>query len=178
VQSEIQKSGCKAPNYLEYHKIRLGLSFKRDAFLAQKPERSDVVVVQAAGNDGMLLDTPDSGTCQDKASKRIVVGALNHENNLAKFSSYGPCVTVNMIGESVLRPAPAGFYTVSNGTSFSAPLLARWLSMRPKSVESAAALQDDLYAYLSSRGSPNISDNGSSSLDFFEKSQIAQVNVK
>ncbi len=91
-----------------------------------------VVVVLAAGNDGVDLDAPEdaagacsSGTDEETEGNVIVVAATNRYDELADFSNYGSCsVDLGAPGESIYSTFPWGGYRSLNGTSMAAPHVA------------------------------------------------------
>jgi hypothetical protein len=90
-----------------------------------------VLTVQAAGNDGVEIDTgSDSLSCDLGDPKSLLVGAYNPET-LAQnmFSNYGACVNVYAPGQAIVVDYAGGWVTWASGTSFSSPLTARLASM-------------------------------------------------
>jgi Subtilase family len=90
-----------------------------------------VLTVQSAGNDGVRIDTgSDSLSCDLGDPKSLLVGAYNPET-LAQnmFSNYGACVNVYAPGQAIVVDYAGGWVTWASGTSFSAPLTARFASM-------------------------------------------------
>lgn len=80
-----------------------------------------VVVVAAAGNDGLAVNSP--GNC----AHVIPVGATDSSDAIAWFSSNGPELAAHGLaapGVSVLTTAPGGGTASPSGTSFSSPLVA------------------------------------------------------
>ena len=85
----------------------------------------------AAGNDGVKIDTgSDSLSCDLGDPKSLLVGAYNPAT-LAQnmFSNYGACVNVYAPGQAIVVEYAGGWLTWASGTSFSAPLTARYASM-------------------------------------------------
>ena len=90
-----------------------------------------VLTVQSAGNDGVEIDSgSDSLSCDLGDPKSLLVGAYNPET-LAQnmFSNYGACVNVYAPGQSIVVEYAGGWLTWASGTSFAAPLTARYASM-------------------------------------------------
>jgi len=90
-----------------------------------------VLTVQAAGNDGARIDTgSDSLSCDLGDPKSLLVGAYNPVS-LAQnmFSNYGACVNVFAPGQAIVVEYAGGWLTWASGTSFAAPLTARYASM-------------------------------------------------
>jgi len=94
----------------------------------------DVLIVNAAGNDGLDLDTVnvypndqiDNGT--EIADSFITIGALNYEygeNMVANFSNYGKInVDIFAPGVQIWAPTPLNTYEFLQGTSMAAPAVA------------------------------------------------------
>lgn len=94
----------------------------------------DVLIVNAAGNDGLDLDTVnvypndqiDNGT--EIADSFITIGALNYEygeNMVANFSNYGKVnVDIFAPGVQIWAPTPLNTYEFLQGTSMAAPAVA------------------------------------------------------
>ena len=90
-----------------------------------------VLTVQSAGNDGVKIDTgSDSLSCDLGDPKSLLVGAYNPETLVQNtFSNYGACVNVYAPGQAIVVDYAGGWLTWASGTSFSAPLTARFASM-------------------------------------------------
>ncbi len=91
----------------------------------------DVVVVAAAGNEGIDLDDlPSSQTFIPAGlpfSNIIAVGASNDLDNLSSFSNYGQSeVDIVAPGEQILTTGVSSIdsYVIVDGTSFSSPIVA------------------------------------------------------
>ena len=90
-----------------------------------------ILTVQAAGNDGVEIDSgSDSLSCDLGDPKSLLVGAYNPVS-LAQnmFSNYGACVNVYAPGQAIVVEYAGGWLTWASGTSFAAPLTARYASM-------------------------------------------------
>jgi hypothetical protein len=100
-----------------------------------------VLTVQAAGNDGVRIDSgSDSLSCDLGDPKSLLVGAYN-PITLAQnmFSNYGACVNVYAPGQSIVVEYAGGWLTWASGTSFASPLTARYASMTAASPFDPAA---------------------------------------
>lgn len=100
-----------------------------------------VLTVQAAGNDGVRIDSgSDSLSCDLGDPKSLLVGAYNPVT-LAQnmFSDYGACVNVYAPGQSIVVEYAGGWLTWASGTSFASPLTARYASMTATSPFDPAA---------------------------------------
>jgi hypothetical protein len=88
------------------------------------------LAVQSAGNEGVTIDSPaDSSDCRLGDPARMLVGAYGLDGVLANFSNRGLCVDVLAPGKAILAPLPGNWLLPQDGTSFSAPLVARLASM-------------------------------------------------
>jgi subtilisin family serine protease len=86
--------------------------------------------VQSAGNEGVAIDSPaDSADCRQGDPTHMLVGAYGVDGARARFSNYGLCVDMLAPGQSILAPLPGNWLLPQDGTSFSAPLITRLLSM-------------------------------------------------
>ncbi len=87
-----------------------------------------IFVVTSAGNEGdgrwQYIGAPAD------AEGAIAVGAVDRDGQRAGFSSVGPTADSRVkpdlaaMGEATVVASPGGYYTKSNGTSFSSPVLA------------------------------------------------------
>jgi subtilisin family serine protease len=92
----------------------------------------EVLVVQAAGNEGAMLTTPeDSLECRPADSQHLLVGSYGRARVRSSFTNFGPCVDSYAPGENVVAPLPGNWVFPLSGTSFAAPLVARLLSVAP-----------------------------------------------
>jgi len=124
---------------------------------AQQSFNRGCVVVIAAGNAG----GSNSVAGYDEA---LFVGAVDPSNEIASFSDRGPFVDLCAPGTGVRTTAKGGDYTLANGTSFAAPVvagvaalvLAMEPGLRPASVQSAilntvvdlgASGKDDVFGF-------------------------------
>lgn len=83
-------------------------------------EESNVVIVQAAGNDNLL-----SAVDPMKRSKHCInVGALNSVQKRAEFSNYGDAVTIYAPGKQIYSAIPNGKMGFLDGTSMASPIVA------------------------------------------------------
>lgn len=88
------------------------------------------LTVQAAGNDGAQIDSlTDALDCDAGDPLNLSVGSLALDGSVSTFSNHGACVDLYAPGESVITPVAGGWYFAVDGTSFSAPLVARTLSL-------------------------------------------------
>ncbi len=77
----------------------------------------DALLVFASGNDGLHSQTVDRANV-------TIVGASTQNNSVAGFSDYGQGIDLVAPGVSIRTTTRGGSYTFTQGTSFSAPLVA------------------------------------------------------
>lgn len=89
-------------------------------------ESLGVIVVAAAGNDGVSLDGAASWPASYEHSNMITVGASSPADTRAGFSNWGSVVDLFAPGELILSTAPIGNgeYLFMSGTSQAAPIVA------------------------------------------------------
>jgi hypothetical protein len=94
-----------------------------------------LLTVVAAGNDGSRIDSgSDSLSCDLGDPKSLLVGAYNPGTVVQNmFSDYGACVNVFAPGQAIVVEYAGGWLTWASGTSFAAPLTARYASMTASS---------------------------------------------
>jgi hypothetical protein len=89
----------------------------------------DTLLVKSAGNEASNINAPeDAVLCGGSAGPRLAVGAYDLTGAVASFSNFGACVDVFAPGTAVITPLPHGWLFPLDGTSFSAPLVARFVS--------------------------------------------------
>jgi len=95
--------------------------------------------IRAAGNAGkeLNLESDTLDPCRDE-DNYLIVGSLDRHGEISEFSNRGRCVEVYTLGSDVIVDAPNDFLDVQNGTSMSAPLLTRYLTLNtePGKIES------------------------------------------
>jgi subtilisin family serine protease len=95
----------------------------------------DALVVKSAGNDHSELDGPeDHPMCNMDGSPRLVVAAYDQQGQLTSFTNYGKCIDTSAPGSQIIAPIPGNWYLPLSGTSFSAPLTARLVSLNAEPV--------------------------------------------
>lgn len=77
------------------------------------------IVIQAAGNDGILADVDP----MKRSENTIIVGASDKKNKRTKFSNYGDKVDIYAPGEEIYSSLPDDNMGYLNGTSMSAPII-------------------------------------------------------
>jgi hypothetical protein len=120
------ESGCGVVSFEAYFTTLASL----DAAYAQAHREAGVFYVQSAGNDGAQVDGPaDSLDCWTAFSAHVLVGAYGSGGAHTSFTNFGACVDVYAPGEGVVTPLPGDWLMPLDGTSFSAPLVVRLLSL-------------------------------------------------
>jgi hypothetical protein len=102
----------------------------------------DGLLVKSAGNDHSRIDVPeDDFLCAPATTPRVVVGSYDPDGQQSSFTNYGACVDLFAPGTQVIAPIPGGWLLPLSGTSFSAPLVARLVSLDPTTFTGTAARQ-------------------------------------
>jgi subtilisin family serine protease len=105
----------------------------------------DALLVKSAGNDHSQIDgSEDHPMCAMPGTPRLIVGAYDDTGALTDFTNFGRCVDAIAPGFRIIAPIPGGWYLPLSGTSFSAPLTARLVSVNPEPVPFSAAAGRDL----------------------------------
>jgi hypothetical protein len=124
----LQSMNCSTPiNLSAYFSALDSLTNARDAAVGGPP----VLTVVAGGNDGVEIDSgADSLSCDLGDPASLLVGAYD-SGTLARtsFSDYGRCIDLYAPGQGVVVTYAGGWLLWADGTSFSAPLAARYASM-------------------------------------------------
>jgi subtilisin family serine protease len=124
----LQSMNCSTPISLAaYFTLLDSLTNARNAAAGGPP----VLTVVAGGNDGVEIDSgADSLSCDLGDPEALLVGAYD-SGTLARtsFSDYGQCIDLYAPGQGVVVTYAGGWLVWADGTSFSAPLTARYASM-------------------------------------------------
>ncbi len=144
----LRQNGCPRVTLDAYMRVNAELEGQRQAFLQSSGalDGADTLIFQAAGNYGLRIeDGGASLSCTPGRTDRALVGAYEIYRGHAvqsSFSNFGQCVDLYALGESVILPSAAGFYSILSGTSFAAPLAARYASSLAQQAPTTAALRD------------------------------------
>jgi subtilase family protein len=118
--------GCATVDLKPYFALQSELMHER----GQAHPLAATLTVKSAGNDHSEIDAPaDSVLCGSAAAPRLLMGAYDLSQQLAQFTNFGGCVDAFAPGVNVIGTLPAGWLMPVNGTSFSAPLVARLVSL-------------------------------------------------
>ncbi|MEM7339828.1 MAG: S8 family peptidase [Actinomycetota bacterium] len=85
-------------------------------------EAAGVLVVSAAGNSGVNIDSATVYPASVDSSANLTVGASGPSDVKASFSNYGQTVDLLAPGELILSTMPGGSYSFMSGTSQAAPM--------------------------------------------------------
>ncbi len=118
---------------VEFRKVfqALGEALRQRALYLHKSGKvkRQPLTVYAAGNDGDTIDSlQDAFECSDHELNTILSGSYKRSGDKSTFSNVGKCVDLYAIGSVVVIAAPENFLTLTQGTSFSAPLSVRYIS--------------------------------------------------
>jgi len=137
--------GC-APIELRAYYATLGdlERARRQARAAAGPLR-----VQSAGNDATQIDSPaDDLDCSLADARHLLVGSYDLDQRRSVFSNFGSCVDLYAPGEQVVSSYAGGWLFPARGTSFAAPLAARFASLQAHDPSDPAAARDQLLGSL------------------------------
>jgi hypothetical protein len=155
-EKTLADAGCGQIDYRQYYEITNELDRARAAFQKSRDtekNRRQPLAIQAAGNDGVRIDsTSDSFECSDPQGNLLVAGSLDVTGQRSRFSNFGRCVDYYILGSRVVVAAPDNFLHVVNGTSFSSPLLARYITREFPASEPAASIVSKLKAKADGSG--------------------------
>ncbi len=132
-----QMKGCAPADFSAYFTALHDVHVAFDAAAPPKP----YLVVQSAGNESQVIESAaDSQDCVPEDAHLLLVGSTALTGAPSLFSNVGPCINVTAPGEQVIAPYAGEWLLVDQGTSFSAPLITRFLSLTsPKPFDPVAA---------------------------------------
>lgn len=142
-ESSLKEKNCPVTDLRERYQLLVKLQEKKTARSRQSsPQDAGPLLVQAAGNEGVVIDSAVDGDCHDLSSNRILVGSYNNKMQMSEISQRGKCVDVYSLGEWVVLAEPRGFVNAASGTSFSAPLVVRYLTLNAKGKDPQKMIAD------------------------------------
>lgn len=119
--------------------VDLGRAFEMDAEISRAWINAHpgppILIVKSAGNSGSQVDGPADFPPCGQPLDRIFVGSYDHMMERTSFTNHGACVDAFAPGMHVVAPFNGGWLVPLSGTSFSAPLVVRWLSLNRKANE-------------------------------------------
>jgi hypothetical protein len=143
--------GCPEVPFREYLGVVGELDREREAYLrgARELDRADPLVFQAAGNNrDRVNSSEDLMGCTPDRARRLLIGSYDIIDGVAAvsdFSNTGDCIDLYAFGDSVIAPAPNGFYVPLSGTSFASPLAARYAAtLLARSEADLPSLRDEV----------------------------------
>lgn len=120
--------------------------------LFQELRDKGVLVVQAAGNEGMNAAVDP----MKRNAFSLMVGATSCKDGLADFSNFGSAVSISAPGVSIFNAVPGQGYAKMSGTSMASPMVAGAAALL-LSVDSSLT-PDRIKKILMSSGSPMAED--------------------
>jgi hypothetical protein len=144
-----QMKGCPPVDFRPYFTVLHELRVAGVALETPKP----YLVVQSAGNESQTLDSgADSVDCTPEDPFLLTVGSTTLVGTPSKFSNVGACVNVVAPGERVIAPYAGDWLLIDQGTSFSAPLITRLLSLTATEPFDPKRARAELLARLAPTG--------------------------
>ena len=135
-----------------YYDLKAGFTEKIARRMGIFYDQQNFLTLQSAGNDSLQIDsTKDSLDCL-LSPKHLMIGSYDANGMKSYFSNFGQCVNIYNVGSSLVGTNPFGFLVVVSGTSFSAPLLARYISMQFPASMPALDIQTELKNRLNPNG--------------------------
>jgi hypothetical protein len=120
--------GVMRPLFQEFYKEKGELvetiSKRMNLFYDQEP----FLTIQSAGNEGIEINSFIEHFECYKSDHHLIVGSYEIDKSRSSFSNHGDCVDLYALGNKVVVSNPRNFLTIAGGTSFSAPLTARYIS--------------------------------------------------
>lgn len=149
------EKNCAVLDYKAYY-LALGAAERaRDIYIEDSlyPDGKPYLEVRSAGNDGDQIDNlSDKRDCRDAKKLTIAVGSSTYKNKdkptRSVFSNFGDCVDGFAYGAQIITPANDMFYDVVDGTSFSSPMVARFLALNAPIDADAKKLKEFFFASL------------------------------
>lgn len=121
---------CPQVDLSPWYEARVKLLEQRELWIEKNYAKRLSLVTKAAGNSMDEINSPkDSLDCFIGSGTKLVIGATNHYGGKAYFTNYGKCIDLYAGGQDVVISAPYDFLSTASGTSFSAPLTTRYVSM-------------------------------------------------
>lgn len=97
---------------------------------AERNPPANVLVVKSAGNSGTEVNSREEHRDCVMSDQVVTIGSHRRKGARSEFSNFGDCVDLFAPGERVVAPLTGGWLLPLTGTSFSAPLVTRWLSLQ------------------------------------------------
>lgn len=118
-------------NKMDIINLSLGMTTHSTALqqVVEKAEQAGIIVVAAAGNNGLPDGTGDTVNYPARYDTVIGVSALNSKNERASFSATGNTIEVAAPGEGILSTHLGGKYSYMSGTSMAAPYVSGNLAL-------------------------------------------------
>ncbi len=165
----LQSSQCADPIDLsKYFTVLSAIDIARGAVSGQPP----VLTVAAAGNDGVQIDSSaDALDCVVDEPHSLSVGSYDAGTGARNsFSNYGACVDMYAPGQAIVTMYAGGWLLPADGTSFAAPLTARFASINAPSPYTVATTRQVVLSNLD--GAQNLPPNQFPADFFYTPGQV------
>ena len=132
IEAENIKMGCPHVSLFEYYQELALLDKEKDEAKKSKEPRAfpEPLFIQAAGNESTELNSAaDSRNCPFIKDSILLIGSNDKPDQKSNFSNFGDCVDIYTIGKNIISSSPYGFLNIRSGTSFSTPLITRYISL-------------------------------------------------
>lgn len=148
LENVLAARGCPDLDLSAYYDARAAIVARREEAQAPTSALAGPLLVRSAGNSGVQINSlKDKLDCAGSPSE-LVIGSVDATGARSSFSNHGDCVDAYMLGEDVVVAAPAGFLSITSGTSFSTPLMARYLTLAFAPGTSSSEMRAGLLASL------------------------------
>ncbi len=128
--------GCPTINFRENSAALGAANRARSAFVEKTlyPSGTPFLVVVSAGNQSATInDLADKNDCRDPMGAIVGVGSIDFRAGAtptrSEFTNQGACVDGYAYGSRIIAPSNDQFYNILFGTSFSAPIVTRFLAL-------------------------------------------------
>ena len=152
IEEQNRQLGCEDVSLLEYFNEISSLDKALEE--KRKNEASSAIeplFIQSAGNEGAQIDAySDFLACSNESETSLLVGSNEFSGVRSDFSNFGQCVDVYAVGGSIVSSSLYGFLNIKSGTSYSAPIVSRYVSQHLAHLGTAKEMKVALKQLLDS----------------------------